>query len=50
MSSKLPPKLLQSPGPRGTTFNRVPGVVINADATAVVRFLDIGTQVTPTGR
>lgn len=49
MSSPLPPRLsdvaraeghLVQPGARG--------VVINADATAVVRFLDIGTRLTPT--
>ncbi len=50
MSSKLPPKILDAA--RGEGFAVTPdarGVVFNADPTAVVRFLDIGTRVgTPT--
>jgi hypothetical protein len=48
MSSELPPKLMEAARSEG--FQVAPkarGVVYNADPTAVVRFLDIGTRVTP---
>lgn len=51
MSSKLPPQMWQAAQAEG--IDVVPGargVVFNADPTAVVRFLDIGTRVTPSPR
>lgn len=48
MSSKLPPRMWDAARAEG--FNVLPdarGVVFNADPTAVVRFLDIGTRVAP---
>lgn len=51
MSSTLPPKLFQIAKSEGQFVQPgARGVVINADATAVVRFLDIGTRLTPAGR
>ena len=50
MSSELPPMLADAA--RAAAFAVRPkarGVVINADPTAIVRFLDIGTRVTPGG-
>lgn len=53
MSSELPPRMWEAARMEG--FDVAPkarGVVFNADPTAVVRFLDIGTRVSisPTGR
>ncbi|MDY3560765.1 VWA domain-containing protein [Gemmata sp. JC673] len=51
MSSVLPPQL--SEAARAEGHNLKPGargVVLNADPTAIVRFLDIGTRVTPSGK
>jgi len=51
MSSELPPKLWEAARAEGHDLKpQARGVVINADPTAVVRFLDIGTRVTPSGR
>jgi hypothetical protein len=51
MSSVLPPKLFDAARAEGHDLkNRARGVVINADPTAIVRFLDIGTRVTPSGK
>lgn|GEM_PF-155126 len=52
MSSILPPKLWEAAKTEGHHVQpRARGVVINADPTAIVRFLDIGTRVTsPSGR
>jgi hypothetical protein len=51
MSSELPPKLWEAARAEGHDVKpQARGVVINADPTAVVRFLDIGTRVTPSGR
>ena len=51
MSSELPPKLWDAARAEGHPLQpRARGVVINADPTAVVRFLDIGTRVTPSGK
>ena len=51
MSSPLPPKLAEAARAEGHDVKpEARGVVINADPTAVVRFLDIGTRVTPSGR
>ncbi|QJW94504.1 GAP1-N2 domain-containing protein [Frigoriglobus tundricola] len=51
MSSVLPPKLLEAARAEGHGVQpRARGVVINADPTAIVRFLDIGTRVTPSGK
>jgi len=51
MSSALPPKLLEAARAEGHGVQpRARGVVINADPTAIVRFLDIGTRVTPSGK
>ena len=51
MSSQLPPKLSEAAKAEGHVVKPgARGVVINADPTAVVRFLDIGTRVTPSGR
>jgi hypothetical protein len=51
MSSELPPKLWEAAKAEGHDMKpQARGVVINADPTAVVRFLDIGTRVTPSGR
>ena len=50
MSSELPPKLCDAARAEGFAVrNKARGVVINADPTAIVRFLDIGTRVTPGG-
>ena len=48
MSSELPPRMWEAAKAEG--FAIVPharGVVYNADPTAVVRFLDIGTRIAP---
>jgi hypothetical protein len=51
MSSRLPQKLWEVARSEGHAIQpEARGVVINADPTAVVRFLDIGTRVTPTER
>ena len=51
MSSRLPQKLWEVARSEGHDVRPdARGVVINADPTAVVRFLDIGTRVTPTER
>ena len=51
MSSLLPSKLSQIAQSEGHLIQPgARGVVINADATAVVRFLDIGTRLTPSER
>ena len=51
MSSRLPSKLWEVARAEGHDVQPdARGVVINADPTAVVRFLDIGTRVTPTER
>jgi len=51
MSSELPLKLWEAARAEGHDVKpQARGVVINADPTAVVRFLDIGTRVTPSGR
>jgi hypothetical protein len=51
MSSVLPPRLWEAARAEGHDLKRrARGVVINADPTAVVRFLDIGTRVTPSGK
>jgi len=51
MSSELPPKLWEAARSEGHDLKpHARGVVINADPTAVVRFLDIGTRVTPSGK
>ncbi len=51
MSSVLPPKLWDAARNEGHDLKPgARGVVLNADPTAVVRFLDIGTRVTPSGK
>jgi len=51
MSSVLPPALFAAAKAEGLALKpKARGVVVNADPTAVVRFLDIGTRVTPSGR
>jgi hypothetical protein len=51
MSSELPPAMWEAAKAEGHDVQpKARGVVINADPTALVRFLDIGTRVTPTGR
>jgi hypothetical protein len=51
MSSVLPPKLWEAAKAEGHDIQpRARGVVINADPTAIVRFLDIGTRITPSGK
>jgi hypothetical protein len=51
MSSVLPPKLWEAARAEGFPVEtKAKGVVFNADPTAIVRFLDIGTRVTPGGR
>jgi hypothetical protein len=51
MSSELPPKMLEAAMAEGhKVFPNARGVVINADPTAIVRFLDIGTRIAPTTR
>jgi hypothetical protein len=51
MSSELPPKMLEAAKAEGHLVKpHARGVVINADPTAIVRFLDIGTRITPAGR
>jgi hypothetical protein len=51
MSSELPPKLWEAARAEGFPVeSRAKGVVFNADPTAIVRFLDIGTRVSPGGR
>ncbi|MCE9565106.1 MAG: VWA domain-containing protein [Planctomycetes bacterium] len=48
MSSELPPKLWDAAKAEGHALKpRARGVVLNADPTAIVRFLDIGTRITP---
>jgi hypothetical protein len=48
MSSVLPPRLFDAAQAEGHVLRpKARGVVINADPTAIVRFLDIGTRVTP---
>ena len=48
MSSLLPPKLHEIAKSEGHLVQAgAKGVVINADATAVIRFLDIGTRLSP---
>jgi hypothetical protein len=50
MSSVLPPKLFEAARAEGFAIkDGARGVVINADPTALVRFLDIGTRVSPPG-
>jgi hypothetical protein len=51
MSSELPEKLAEAARAEGHDIKpKARGVVINADPTAIVRFLDIGTRVTPSGK
>ncbi len=51
MSSELPPKLWDAAKAEGHDLKPgARGVVLNADPTAIVRFLDIGTRITPSGR
>jgi hypothetical protein len=51
MSSELPPKMFEAAKAEGHDLApKARGVVINADPTAIVRFLDIGTRITPSGR
>jgi hypothetical protein len=51
MSSVLPPRLWEAAKAEGHDLRpRARGAVINADPTAIVRFLDIGTRVTPSGK
>jgi hypothetical protein len=51
MSSELPPKMWEAAKAEGHDVKpNARGVVINADPTAIVRFLDIGTRITPSGR
>ena len=51
MSSELPPKLFDAAKAEGHTLKPgARGVVLNADPTAIVRFLDIGTRITPSGK
>jgi hypothetical protein len=50
MSSELPPKFAEAARADGFAVRaKARGVVINADPTALVRFLDIGTRVKPGG-
>jgi hypothetical protein len=50
MSSELPPRLRESARAEGFAVrDKARGVVINADPTALVRFLDIGTRVSTGG-
>jgi hypothetical protein len=51
MSSELPQKLAEAARAEGHEVKpRARGLVLNADPTAVVRFLDIGTRISPSGR
>jgi hypothetical protein len=51
MSSELPPKMWEAAKAEGHDLQpKARGVVINADPSAIVRFLDIGTRVTPSPR
>lgn len=51
MSSELPPKMWEAARSEGHPVRPgARGVVLNADPAAIVRFLDIGTRVTPSGR
>jgi hypothetical protein len=51
ISSELPPKLWEAAKAEGHNVRpSARGVVINADPTAIVRFLDIGTRITPATR
>ncbi len=51
MSSELPPKLWEAAKAEGHPLKPgARGVVLNADPTAIVRFLDIGTRITPSGK
>lgn len=48
MSSELPEKMWKAAKAEGHDVKmRARGVVLNADPTAIVRFLDIGTRITP---
>jgi hypothetical protein len=48
MSSELPPRMFDAARAEGFTLApKARGVVFNADPTAVVRFLDIGTRIAP---
>lgn len=48
MSSELPPRMWQAAKAEGFAIApKARGVVYNADPTAVVRFLDIGTRISP---
>ncbi|MFO0802611.1 MAG: hypothetical protein U0791_05745 [Gemmataceae bacterium] len=48
MSSELPPRMREAAKAEGfAVFQKARGVVYNADPTAVVRFLDIGTRIAP---
>jgi hypothetical protein len=48
MSSVLPPKFAEAARAEGHSLApNARGVVVNADPTAIVRFLDIGTRLTP---
>ena len=48
MSSELPPKMYEAARAEGFPVSpKARGVVYNADPTAVVRFLDIGTRISP---
>lgn len=48
MSSELPPQMWQAARSEGIDVQpKARGVVFNADPTAIVRFLDIGTRVAP---
>ena len=50
MSSVLPAKMREAARAEGLAVReKARGVVVNADPTALVRFLDIGTRVTPGG-
>lgn len=51
MASQLPPKLWDAAKAEGHPLQpKARGVVLNADPTAIVRFLDIGTRVTSPGK
>jgi hypothetical protein len=51
MSSELPGRMWEAAKAEGHDVQpNARGVVINADPTAIVRFLDIGTRITPSGR
>ena len=51
MSSELPPKMWEAAKAEGQDLKpHARGVVINADPSAIVRFLDIGTRIMPSGK